>query len=247
MKNLFILVAVGTVTALSAVQYNPQSYNQGSNQNQGYYNQGSNQNQGYNQGSYSDRYNQRNQNQGYCNNPYNQGYNQGSYRDRYNQGYNQNQGYNDQYNEGGYSQNQRNYNNQPNRSSNPDQGYYNNQSNQANDQNRQYSYEQQMKDNSNFVDNSKNYLETQLQDSEKKFPLDNASSAQDRQLNARIREKLNGGWFSKGYTTLVLKTANGDVVVSGTVDKVEDIKKIADQIKDVNGVRSVSAQLTVKK
>jgi osmotically-inducible protein OsmY len=90
------------------------------------------------------------------------------------------------------------------------------------------------------------YSEAQLQNSEKKFPQDTASNSQDRQLNAKIRDKLNNGWFSSGYETLVIKTANGVVIISGTVDKPEDVRKIGDQIKDVDGVRSVNNHLTVK-
>lgn len=90
------------------------------------------------------------------------------------------------------------------------------------------------------------YSDSQLQSSEKKYPQDTASNSQDRELNAQIRDKLNNGWFSRGYDTLVIRTANGVVIVSGTVDKLEDIQKIGDQIKDIEGVRSINNQLTVK-
>jgi osmotically-inducible protein OsmY len=90
------------------------------------------------------------------------------------------------------------------------------------------------------------YSDTQLQDSEKKYPRDFASSPQDRQLNAKIRDKLSNGWFSKGNETLVLRTTNGVVSISGTVDKFDDIQKLDDQLKDINGVRSFNNQLTVK-
>ncbi len=72
-----------------------------------------------------------------------------------------------------------------------------------------------------------------------------ASNPQDRQLNARIRDKLSNGWFSKGYETLVIRTTNGVVIIGGTVDKPEDIQKIIDQIKDIEGVRSVNNNLKV--
>ena len=93
-------------------------------------------------------------------------------------------------------------------------------------------------------ENSDRYPDSQLQDSEKKYPQDFASNSQDRQLNAEIRDKLSG-WFSKGYETLVIKTTNGVVVISGTVDKPEDIQKINDQIRNIEGVKSVNNQLTV--
>lgn len=87
------------------------------------------------------------------------------------------------------------------------------------------------------------YSETQLQDSEKKYPYDVATTAQDRQLNAKIRDKLSNGWFSKGYDTLVLRTTNGAIAITGNVDKAEDIQKISDQVKNVDGVRSVDNQV----
>jgi osmotically-inducible protein OsmY len=79
-----------------------------------------------------------------------------------------------------------------------------------------------------------------------KYPQDTAANQQDRDLNAKIRDKLSGGWFSKGYETIVIKTTNGVVVLSGTVDRIEDGQKIANDIKAIEGVKSVNNQLTVK-
>lgn len=95
--------------------------------------------------------------------------------------------------------------------------------------------------------NSNNtYSDSDLQSSETKFPQDRAGNLQDRQINARIRDKLNNGWFSKGYETLMIRTANGIVMISGTVDKPEDIQAINDDIQEIEGVRSVNNQLNVK-
>jgi len=77
-------------------------------------------------------------------------------------------------------------------------------------------------------------------------PQDFASTPQDEQLNAKIREKLNGEWPFKGNETLGIRTANGAVVVMGTVDHIEDVQKIIDLIKDVENVKSVNSQLLVK-
>lgn len=90
------------------------------------------------------------------------------------------------------------------------------------------------------------YSEPQLQNSEKKYSQDRASTPQDRQLNAKIRDQLSNTWFSKGYDMLVIKTTNGAVVITGTVDKPEDVQKINDQIKNIEGVKSVNTQLGVK-
>ncbi len=91
------------------------------------------------------------------------------------------------------------------------------------------------------------YSETQLQDSERKYPSDTAATSNDRQLNAKIRDKLSGGVFSKGYEFLVIKTTNGVVVISGTVANSDDIKKVTDKVKELEGVKSVKNQLTVRK
>lgn len=94
--------------------------------------------------------------------------------------------------------------------------------------------------------NSVSLSDSEMQKSETEFPQDFAATSQDRMLNAKIREKLNGGWLSKGYQTLVIKTTDGVVVITGTVDKPEDIKKISDQVKSIEGVRSINNRAVVK-
>jgi len=96
------------------------------------------------------------------------------------------------------------------------------------------------------ADTKKAYTDSQLQESEKKFPRDIASTSSDRQINAKIRERLNGSYFSKGFEMLVVKTANGVVIISGTVNKSDDIQKINDQLKGIEGVKSVNNQLSVQ-
>lgn len=81
---------------------------------------------------------------------------------------------------------------------------------------------------------------------ENKYPQDSASTATDKQINAKIRDKVNGGWFSKENETLIFKTANGYVTIIGVVEKPEDAKKINDQVQDVEGVRGINNQLQVK-
>lgn len=104
--------------------------------------------------------------------------------------------------------------------------------------------------NDGYYDTKKNSQassDMQKQNAENKFPMDTASTAQDRQINTKIRDTLNGGWFSKGNPSLVLRTNNGVVTISGNVEKAEDAQKIIDQIKEVDGVRSVNSHLIVRK
>lgn len=87
---------------------------------------------------------------------------------------------------------------------------------------------------------------SKIKEYEAKFPNDRAASDSDRALNALIRDKLNGGWFSSGYLTIVLNTSNGVVTVSGIVDNYDDIQKITKDIQKIDGVKSVNNRLTSK-
>lgn len=95
-------------------------------------------------------------------------------------------------------------------------------------------------------ENADKYSDEDLQKSEKTFPQDSAYSPEDRQINAKIRDKLGRGWFSRGYEALVIKTANGIVVISGPIDKIEDAQKISEELKDVEGVKGINSKLTIK-
>ena len=76
---------------------------------------------------------------------------------------------------------------------------------------------------------------------------DFAATETDRQINSKIREKLNSGWFSKGYETVIIRTSNGVVILTGTVDDATEAQKISDNAKTVDGVVAVNNQLQVKK
>lgn len=91
-----------------------------------------------------------------------------------------------------------------------------------------------------------NKIKVDKADADNRSTQDFAATSQDQKINSDIRSKLDGGWFSKGFEGIILRTNNGIVVISGTVDSPEDIRKITDRIKDINGVRSVKNQLTVK-
>ncbi len=89
------------------------------------------------------------------------------------------------------------------------------------------------------------YSESQLKDSEMKYPKDSAATSQDRQLNATIRNKT-AGFFTKLNDTVAFKTTNGIVMITGFVDKSDDVMKLGDQVKGIEGVKSVDNQLQVK-
>jgi osmotically-inducible protein OsmY len=85
-----------------------------------------------------------------------------------------------------------------------------------------------------------------MREDQQKYPNDYAATDADRQLNVKIRDKLAGGWFTKGYDALILRTSNGILIITGAVDSPDDIKKINEQLKGVEGLRSVSNQAMVK-
>jgi osmotically-inducible protein OsmY len=83
------------------------------------------------------------------------------------------------------------------------------------------------------------YTEAQLQQMNEKYPQDSASTEEDRQLNAYIRDQLSGGL----YDNVVIKTDNGVVVISGTLDRPEDVQKINELLKDIPGARTINMQV----
>jgi osmotically-inducible protein OsmY len=75
---------------------------------------------------------------------------------------------------------------------------------------------------------------------------DTAATDKDRLINTKIREKLNK-LAPKGYETIVLSTSNGIVIISGNLEKVEDIQKVSHEVKHVDGVKSVTNQISIRK
>lgn len=82
-------------------------------------------------------------------------------------------------------------------------------------------------------------------DSQKYQGNDAAATDSDRLLNQKIRDKLNGGWFSKNFNNSInLKTSNGIVTVTGVLDNSDDISRVLIEIRKIDGVKSVNNQVT---
>lgn len=77
------------------------------------------------------------------------------------------------------------------------------------------------------------------------FGKDFAKTDADKQLNDKIRSEISEGWFSKGYDTIVLNTTDGVVVITGFVNSLDDANDLMEQIKEIEGVRSVDSQLQI--
>lgn len=157
---------------------------------------------------------------GYNQTPYNQS------NDHFNQvnPNNQTQTYYNRSQANGNNNQQYDYYN-PGNSSNANQSYYNKSSSNTNQPNGSVSKEQTY--------------------SEKKYPQDSYSSEVDRQLNGKIREKITG-WFTDNYKDIALNSNNGVVTVSGFVKSNDDINKLVNEIRKIDGVRSVNSNVQIK-
>ena len=212
--------------------YSSQGQGQGyTNQGQGYCDQGQ---QGYSQQGQGASYPQGKayypQGQGAS---YPQGYPQG-------QGYHQGQSYPSQgnYSSQGYERSQQGHDYYP-----QEHNYYN-----PSSQGQQYSGPQDGS-NQNWYSQEQNYYNegrtTVAKDSSDKYPQDRATSEKDRELNAKIRDKITG-WLTNDYKNISLKTANGIVSIEGNVATVEAKKKLNDEIRKINGVSSINDFIQVK-
>jgi len=68
----------------------------------------------------------------------------------------------------------------------------------------------------------------------------------DQELLKKIRNKISSGWFSKGYDEVDVKVTNGNVTLGGTVNTMDDRKKVEKDVREISGVRSVNNQVTVQ-
>lgn len=71
---------------------------------------------------------------------------------------------------------------------------------------------------------------------------DIGATESDKQLNRKIRDALRGLRIRK-METIVLKTDNGIVTITGILETPDDAKRITDQVKKINGVKSVSSDI----
>lgn len=95
--------------------------------------------------------------------------------------------------------------------------------------------------NTSVVDNSN----SQMKASDAKFPQDRGATDADRQLNAKIRDKITG-WFTDKYKNISLNTSNGVVTINGFVASSEDLTKLLNDLRNIDGIRSVNNNAQVK-
>ena len=172
------------------------------------------------------------QNRGYYNQ---QGYNapRGNYADE--------DGYNDD-NSRGYRDQQGYYDDSESYRQNRHPRYWDNQ--QGYNDNRQNRYS-----NQDYMESRKYAFgsEASTQDAQMNMNAgqDAAANDADKQLNSKIRERLSSARI-KGYETLVFRTNNGVVIISGAVDSPDDMQKINEKLKDIRGIKSLRNQVITK-
>lgn len=209
--------------------YTQPSSRQGySNQGQGYSNQGQNyydQGQGYSQQGPGQAYYYQGQGPSYQ-----QGYpSQGQGYPSQGQAHYHNQGYER------YQHGQDNYQQELNYYDPSSQGHQQAHPQDGSSQNW-YSQEQ------NYYEGKASAVAPEASD---KYPQDRATSEKDRELNAKIRDKITG-WLTNDYKNISLKTANGVVTIEGNVATIEAKKKLNDEIRKISGVNSVNDFTQVK-
>jgi osmotically-inducible protein OsmY len=74
---------------------------------------------------------------------------------------------------------------------------------------------------------------------------DTAATPQDKQINAQLRQRLKNLLSSNDFQAVIIKTQNGNVILVGTITKPEDIDKINEQLKSINGISKVDNQLKI--
>ena len=78
------------------------------------------------------------------------------------------------------------------------------------------------------------------------FPQDKYATAEDEQLNQRIRDVVSRGWLMDSYKDISLNTTKGIVTLDGTVKSADDRQDLINKIQKIDGVKSVKSNLTVK-
>lgn len=70
--------------------------------------------------------------------------------------------------------------------------------------------------------------------------------ASDADLKKDIQGRLTGNWFAKNYPGVQVDVNNGNVVLKGSVDSVQDKQYIEKEIKTIRGVRNLDNQIFVR-
>lgn len=102
--------------------------------------------------------------------------------------------------------------------------------------------------NPNYYQSNRNQMQNQEEmddeDDEDDIDQDQFTTNEDRQLGMRIRDRL--GNFMSNYPEVMIIASNGNVTLVGFIDKRENIQKLLDEVRKVDGVKAVNSDLKAK-
>lgn len=73
-----------------------------------------------------------------------------------------------------------------------------------------------------------------------------ATAVTDQDLSKKVNEKIKPGWFSSGYDKVDAQVQNGVVTLSGYVKTNEDKEKLEREVRNMDGVTSVTSKIRVE-
>lgn len=73
----------------------------------------------------------------------------------------------------------------------------------------------------------------------------NSKYISDADLSKKIHDKLDSGWFTKGYEQVTVQVYNGNVQLGGSVDTQSDREKVEREVRAIDGVKNVDSQINV--
>ena len=79
----------------------------------------------------------------------------------------------------------------------------------------------------------------------RQFTQDTYASPADDQLNKKIRDNTSRGWLWDSYEEVILNTANGEVILEGNIESVDDQQKFMKEIQKIEGVKTVKSNLKI--
>lgn len=176
----------------------------------------------------------------------NRGNNQNQYYNQGNQGYYQGQGNyqapRNQQNDQRYNQANTQYNpsaNQPYYQGQGSQGYYDNGQNQNGGY---YDGRQGQGQAQGYYEN--NQRGQQYSDRDQVQTYGEPKNGSDQEIEKKIKSNLSS-WFSNEYQNVSYDVNNGYVVLRGSVNTLEDKKKVEDAVRKIDGVKQINNQITV--
>lgn len=72
------------------------------------------------------------------------------------------------------------------------------------------------------------------------------TNTSDQEIARKVKEKLSGGWFSKGYDQVNVQVNQGNVTLQGTIPSWDDKETLEKEIRSIDGVKGLALRLNVQ-